>query len=146
MEKIKTRNKWFLETFLPSFGLCKGKQISEKQGEIFRKYLNEEDYSSRNSYYYSGMANGLLVKLQQSSAYNGSAYTSTGRKTLYRTVYFLSIKKDTSERENEIRAELEKINEMWDNAEKAGASDEELDKIEDMDAQLYNELRELMAW
>lgn len=146
MEKIRTRNKWFLETFLPSFGLCKGKQISEKQGEIFRKYLNEEDYTSRNAYYYSGIANGLLVKLQQSWAYNGSTYTCTGRKTLYRTVYFLSIKEDTHKRENEIRAELEKIKEMWDNAEKAGASDEELDRIEDMDARLYNELRELMAW
>lgn len=146
MDKIRTRNKWFLETFLPSFGLCNGKQISQKQGEIFVRYLNRDDYVSENAYHYSGMVNGLLIKLQESGAYNGSAYTSTGRKTLYRTVYFLSIKEDTSERENEIREELEKVKEMWDNAYNAGASEEELDRIEDMDAKLYNELRGLMAW
>lgn len=146
MKNIKSRNKWFLETFLPSFGLCKGKQISEKQGDIFVRYLNEEDYSTRNSYYYSGMVNGLMIKLQESWAYNGSAYTSTGRKALYRTVYFLSIKEDTSEREKEIRAELENLKEMWDNAYNSGASDEELDEIEAMDGKLYTELRGLMAW
>lgn len=146
MKNIKSRNKWFLETFLPSFGLCKGKQISEKQGDIFVRYLNEEDYSTRNSYYYSGMVNGLMIKLQESWAYNGSAYTGTGRKALYRTVYFLSIKEDTSEREKEIRAELENLKEMWDNAYNSGASDEELDEIEAMDGKLYTELRGLMAW
>lgn len=44
MEKIRETkyNEWFRNIFLESFGHCKSKQISEKQGLIFEKYLKED--------------------------------------------------------------------------------------------------------
>ena len=44
MEKIRETkyNEWFRNIFLESFGHCKNKQISEKQGLIFEKYLKED--------------------------------------------------------------------------------------------------------
>lgn len=33
---------WFKNTFLPSFGICNGKRISEKQYNIFVKYLYDK--------------------------------------------------------------------------------------------------------
>lgn len=34
--------EWFKDTFLPSFNFCKGKRISEKQYDIFVKYLYDK--------------------------------------------------------------------------------------------------------
>ena len=62
MEKIRETkyNEWFRNTFLESFGHCKGKQISEKQGLIFEKYLKEdpENWRHANAFYYSGIISG----------------------------------------------------------------------------------------
>lgn len=76
MEKIRETkyNEWFRNTFLESFGHCKGKQISEKQGLIFEKYLKEdpENWRHANAFYYSGIISGKKIRLQESSAYNGN--------------------------------------------------------------------------
>ena len=76
-------NEWFRETFLTSFGKCHNMQISEKQGRIFERYLEDDpnNWRHENSSYYKGIVDGLYIRLQASGTYNGTAYTSTGRKT-----------------------------------------------------------------
>ena len=83
--------KWFKEVFLPSFELYNGKQITEKQAQIFIKYL--KDYKeSDNTTYYSGNIDGKSIILQESSVYNGCYYNSKGRHTNYRKEYYITIK------------------------------------------------------
>lgn len=132
MEKIRETkyNEWFRNTFLESFGHCKGKQISEKQGLIFEKYLKEdpENWRHANAFYYSGIISGKKIRLQESSAYNGSTKGHT--RTLYRTVYYITIQADNTKEENEIKQEIEWLNKKFDISIEFGASDEELDEIE----------------
>lgn len=104
MEKIRETkyNEWFRNTFLESFGHCKGKQISEKQGLIFEKYLKEdpENWRHANAFYYSGIISGKKIRLQESSTYNGSTKGHT--RTLYRTVYYITIYEESDENGNTI--------------------------------------------
>lgn len=83
--------KWFKEVFLPSFENCEGRRVSEKQGEIFRKYLDfsKEQY---NAEYYTKEIDGKIITLQMSSVFNGCHYNKTGRHTDYRTEYYITIK------------------------------------------------------
>jgi hypothetical protein len=83
--------KWFKEVFLPSFEDCQGKRISEKQGMIFEKYLDPENYSHDNAEYFSKIVNGRKIKLQKSATFNGCYYDKRGRHTKYRDEYFLTI-------------------------------------------------------
>ena len=60
--------------------------------------------------------------------YNGS--TKGHKKVLYRTVYYITIQADNTKEENEIRQEIERLNKKFDISIESGASDEELDEIE----------------
>ena len=146
-KKIKNTksNAWFRETFLPSFGKCHHKPISEKQGEIFKRYLEEvpENWKHANADYYSGIVNGLFVKLQASGAYNGSMYTVTGRKTLYRTIYSLTIADDQTEREIAIRKELETLEEKIDAMYEENPGNPLIDIEEEKEADLERQLGEI---
>lgn len=82
--------KWFKEVFLPSFEDCKGKRVSEKQGQIFEKYLNF-DYSNDNVEYFTKVIDGKKIKLQKSSVFNGCYYNKSGRHTNYKTEYYITI-------------------------------------------------------
>jgi hypothetical protein len=132
MVKIKETkyNEWFRNVFLESFGLCKSKQISEKQGLIFERYLKEEEDNWRhhNAYYYSGIISGKMVRLQESSVFNGCTKGHT--KTLYRTVYYITIQSDNTEEESELRAKIEKLDKLWNTKFDSNSEDAELDKIE----------------
>lgn len=62
---------WFLKTFLPSFGKCQGKRISEKQFNIFRKYLDKNEYivntsNDRYTEYFDYLIVGKRIRLQDS--------------------------------------------------------------------------------
>lgn len=83
--------KWFKEVFLPSFELCDGKQITEKQAQIFIKYL-KDCKESDNATYYTGNIDCKSIILQESSVFNGSYYNKKGRHTTYRNEYYLTIK------------------------------------------------------
>lgn len=124
------KNKWFIETFLPSFDLCDGKQITEKQANIFMKYLSNEE-ESFNSFIYWDYTNGLFIKVQESSAYNGSHYDNKGRHTLYRNEYYLTIKKDTRKEKEEIRKQLAELNKKANAMYNESGNTPELDKLED---------------
>lgn len=138
-------NTWFREIFLTSFGKCYHKQISEKQGEIFERYLEEEPENWRhaNANYYSGIINGLFIRLQASGAYNGTTYTATGRKTLYRTVYSLTIAEDQTEKEIEIREELEALEKKIDAMYDENPDDPAIDAEEEKEAALQKQLGEI---
>lgn len=82
--------KWFKEVFLPSFEDCKGKRVSEKQGQIFEKYL-DFDYSNDNAEYFKKVIDGKKIKLQKSSVFNGCYYNKSGRHTSYKTEYYITI-------------------------------------------------------
>ncbi len=83
--------KWFKEVFLPSFEDCKGKRVSEKQGQIFEKYLDPERHSNDNAEYFSKVINGKHIRLQRSSSFNGCYYDKSGRHTKYITEYYITI-------------------------------------------------------
>ena len=138
-------NAWFRETFLTSFGKCYHKQISEKQGEIFERYLQEEPENWRhaNASYYGGIINGLFVRIQVSGAYNGTAYTSTGRKTLYRSVYSLTIAEDQTEKEIEIREKLEALEKKIDAMYDENPDNPAIDAEEEKEAALQKQLGEI---
>lgn len=138
-------NAWFRETFLTSFGKCYHKQISEKQGEIFERYLQEEPENWRhaNASYYGGIVNGLFVRIQVSGAYNGTAYTSTGRKTLYRSVYSLTIAEDQTEKEIEIREKLEALEKKIDAMYDENPDNPAIDAEEEKEAALQKQLGEI---
>lgn len=135
-------NEWFRETFLTSFGKCHNMQISEKQGRIFERYLEDDpnNWRHENSSYYKGIVNGLYIRLQASGAYNGTAYTSTGRKTLYRTVYFLTIAEDQTEKEINIGKELEILENKIDTMYKENPDNPAIGVEEEKEDYLYNQL------
>lgn len=82
--------KWFCEVFLQSFPDCKGKRISEKQAEIFIRYLSNSSELD-NAFYYEDKINCRNIKLQESLVYNGCRYTNKGRHTIYKKEYYLTI-------------------------------------------------------
>lgn len=82
--------KWFRDVFLKSFDECKGKRISEKQAEVFIRYL-PDSFESDNACYYTGMIDRKNIKVQESPVYSGCRYTSKGRHTIYRNEYYLTI-------------------------------------------------------
>lgn len=82
--------KWFREVFLKSFDECKGKRISEKQAEVFIRYL-PDSFESDNACYYTGMIDRKNIKVQESLVYSGCRYTSKGRHTIYKNEYYLTI-------------------------------------------------------
>lgn len=82
--------KWFCEVFLQSFPDCKGKRISEKQAEIFIRYLSNSSELD-NAFYYEDKINRRNIKLQESLVYNGCRYTNKGRHTSYKKEYYLTI-------------------------------------------------------
>lgn len=135
-------NEWFREIFLTSFGKCHNMQISEKQGRIFERYLEDDpnNWRHENSSYYKGIVNGLYVRLQASGAYNGTAYTSTGRKTLYRTVYFLTIAEDQTEKEINIGKELEILENKIDTMYEENSDNPAIGVEEEKEDYLYNQL------
>lgn len=145
MKKIKETkyNEWFRNVFLLSFGTCEHKKITEKQGQIFEKYLEEEleNWKHSNAYYYSGIISGKKIRLQESSVYNGCTKGHT--KTLYKSVYSVTIKEDNTEQEKQIKREIEQLERDFDIAADNSASDAELDKIEDKIDDLYDKLKEL---
>lgn len=51
-------------------------------------------------------------------------------RTLYRTVYYITIQADNTKEENEIKQEIERLNKKFDISIESGVSDEELDEIE----------------
>ena len=136
------KNTWFTETFLPSFGFCKGKEISGKQGEIFIKYLanSKESFSSR---LYWDYINGLYIELQESSVYNGTRYDNKGRHTLYRSVYFITIKKDTRKEREEIRRQITELDKKANAMYEESGNTPELDQIENKIDELENYLMTL---
>lgn len=85
--------KWFREVFLKSFDECKGKRISEKQAEVFIRYLSNTSESD-NASYYEGRVDGKNIKVQESPVYSGCRYTSKGRHTIYKNEYYLTITTD----------------------------------------------------
>ena len=85
--------KWFREVFLKSFDECKGKRISEKQAEVFIRYL-PDSFESDNACYYTGMIDRKNIKVQESPVYSGCRYTSKGRHTIYKNEYYLTITMD----------------------------------------------------
>lgn len=133
-------NAWFRETFLTSFGKC-----YQKQGEIFERYLQEEPENWRhaNASYYGGIVNGLFVRVQVSGAYNGTAYTATGRKTLYRSVYSLTIAEDQTEKEIEIREKLEALEKKIDAMYDENPDNPAIDAEEEKEAALRKQLGEI---
>lgn len=82
--------KWFREIFLPSFEDCEAKRISEKQAEIFKRYLSDSS-ESNNAIYYKGTVSNRTIKVQESLVYNGCRYTNKGRRTSYRKEHYLTI-------------------------------------------------------
>lgn len=82
--------KWFCEVFLQSFPDCNGKCISEKQAEIFIRYLSNSSELD-NAFYYEDKINCRNIKLQESLVYNGCRYTNKGRHTSYKKKYYLII-------------------------------------------------------
>lgn len=144
MEKIKEtkKNEWFRNAFLVSFGFCENKSISEKQADVFKKYLkeNSNNYKNTNAYYYYGIISGKKIKLQESSVFDGS---TKGHKTLYRYDYSLTIKPDNTDAENHIKNEIKKLNEKFNELCKQNASDDVLDEIENKIDSLYGELHRI---
>lgn len=82
--------KWFKEIFLPSFEICNGKRVTEKQGMIFEKYL-DFSHSNDNAEYFIKVIDNKKIKLQKSSAFNGCYYNKSGRHTRYITEYYITI-------------------------------------------------------
>ena len=138
-------NVWFREKFLPSFENCYHKQISEKQGKIFERYLEEcpDNWRHRNASYFNGIVNGLYVRLQVSSAYNGSVSTATGLKTLYRAVYTLTVTADQTEKEILIHQELEALGKKIDAMCDEDPGNPLIDEEEVKETDLYNQLNEI---
>lgn len=138
-------NKWFREIFLPSFGECKGKQITEKQARIFEKYLKEEEdnWKHSNAFYYSGIICGKKVRLQESRCYNGTGYNSNGRVALYREIFFVTIKTDNTDKINALRAEIKSLDKKYDELLDNNASDAELDMIDNAIDELYKTIDNL---
>ena len=61
--------KWFKEVFIPSFK--KGTtRISEKQADIFKKYL-KDSHEQFNAEYFTDTLNGLTIVLQDSLVLKG---------------------------------------------------------------------------
>ena len=118
--ELEVKNKWFLNEFLPSFGVC-DKQISQKQADIFKRYLKFEDESLNYTVYYLGYLNGLEIRLQESRVFNGCKYYNGKRTTLYRYEFYLTIKKDN-------REEIEKTQKQLDDLRKQFYSLIELEK------------------
>lgn len=62
--------KWFKTVFLPSFETCKGKRISEKQYNLFIKYLYDrylyKESNSGNAYILEYHIDDLIIITQQS--------------------------------------------------------------------------------
>lgn len=86
--------KWFKEVFLSSFENCNGKRVSEKQGQIFEKYLDFESERD-NATYYSKIVDNRKIRLQVSSVFNGCYYDKKGRHTSYKTEYYITITEAT---------------------------------------------------
>lgn len=82
--------KWFKEVFLPSFERGT-KKISEKQAEIFKKYLSES-YEKDNGEYFTSVIDGISITLQDSLVFNGCYYDKKGRHTKYYHEYYLTIR------------------------------------------------------
>lgn len=140
MMKIKEtkKNEWFRNIFLESFGFCENRSISEKQAEIFKRNLKEIPDKHDNAYYYCGIIANKKIKLQESSVYNGC--TAGHAKTLYRSIYSLTIKQDNTEKENQIRKEIDRLEEKFDILCDQNANDDILDEIENKIDSLYYEL------
>lgn len=78
--------KWFKEVFLPSFGLCKDKRITEKQACIFMKYLKSvTEYECCTNY--KGILYDKNIFLQDSIQWAGWK----NGKPQKRHVYYLTI-------------------------------------------------------
>lgn len=48
----EARNEWFTTVFLPPFGTCEGKTISDRQAQIFRRYLEQDSEDRSGAKYY----------------------------------------------------------------------------------------------
>lgn len=66
--------KWFMENFLPSFSTCDKKRISDKQADIFMRYLDrvgldgsiiKDKYleDGRHARHFVGIVDGKEIKL-----------------------------------------------------------------------------------
>lgn len=136
------KNTWFTEKFLPSFGMCDGKHITEKQANIFIKYLKNERDSFKSRIYWD-YVNGFLVELQESSIFNGSCYDSKGRHTLYKTIYSMTIKKDTRKEREEVKKQIAELDKKANAMYEESGNTPELDKIDDEIDRLENYLMRL---
>lgn len=78
--------KWFKTVFLPSFGSCYGKRISEKQYNLFIKYLYDrylhKESNRGNAYILEYHIEGIIIITQQSHAGYGKGWEE----------YYLTIK------------------------------------------------------
>lgn len=63
--------KWFKEVFLPSFGTCKDRRISEKQAEIFKRYMNGTISENECSDTYTDKVDGKQITLTDSIEWAG---------------------------------------------------------------------------
>ena len=79
--------KWFKTVFLPSFETCKGKRISEKQYNLFIKYLYDrylyKESNLGNAYILEYHIDEIIIITQQSHAGYGKGWEE----------YYLTIKK-----------------------------------------------------
>jgi hypothetical protein len=89
LEREVINMKWFKDVFLASFEVGTRK-ISEKQAEIFKKYL-KQSYEKDNAEYFTDCINGISIKLQDSLVFNGCYYDKKGRHTKYYHEYYLTI-------------------------------------------------------
>lgn len=114
--KSTKSNEWFRSVFLESFGLCRDKKLSEKQGKIFERYLKPScRYGASQTF--SEVIDGKIVKLSK-------VFNRMG------TYYYVTIQADNFEEEERLKKEFDQLNEKFDIMIESGATDEELDNIE----------------
>lgn len=127
MQSKVIKNKWFCGQFVPSFGICKNRQITEKQAEIFMRYLDQVSLRKTGSDYH-GYTECYEIILQVSSVYNGSGYNSNGRYEKYRCVYCVTIKGN----HREVVKKVKYFDKLWEDIfQRTDISDDEKDRMLD---------------
>lgn len=96
-------NKWFID-FVASFGFCDSKRITEKQAEVFKRYLNYS-HSERYAIVHHDEINGLKIHL--SDHCSGSYLTITNEENELLRLSEIS-KRDEEKKINALKHRLEK--------------------------------------
>lgn len=116
--------KWFKEVFLPSFDECKNRKITEKQAQIFKKYL---DFNTVKRY--SAVIDRKIIILEC-------------LPHLKWIEYYLTVKKDNSEIVKELRSKINQLEEEWGIALE-NKEEDKLNNIENKINEIENTIQNL---